>query len=144
MPSPVVIIPCGGKKRTFACQARLLYVGAYHVSCQRYALTLTSPEKVFILSALYGLLDLWRVIAPYDLRMGSKGAITSNKVREQANLLGILDQEVIALGGRDYTKVCAQVWSNCSLPLEGRGGIGKQLKWLKEQVHVEIREDLPV
>ena len=48
--------------------------------------------------------------------------------------MGILDEEVIALGGRDYTTMCQGVWPNCQVPLDGVGGIGKHLKWLKSRI----------
>ncbi len=61
-----------------------LYVGGYHVACRRAAAVLTTPDRILILSALYGLLPLDRVIAPYDLRMGRPGSISPEALRRQA------------------------------------------------------------
>lgn len=133
----IVVIPCGGKKADKACKARDLYIGSYHKACQQYALALVGGDaaRVFILSAKYGLLTLDRVVEPYDLRMGGEGCVDWKEVYSQAIVLNIVDEEVIALGGRDYTDICRKVWDKCQTPLDGVGGIGKQLAWLKEHLN---------
>jgi uncharacterized protein DUF6884 len=50
-----------------------LYSGSYHLACRRAAAALTEPDGILILTALHGLLQLDRVIAPYELRMGQPG-----------------------------------------------------------------------
>lgn len=129
----LVIIPCGSAKKTCRSQAGKMYLGGYHRACQAYARTLVPVTKILILSAKYGLLRLTDEIEPYELRMGQIGCVSPSFVRDQALKMRLLNQEVIALGGRDYTKICKAIWSDCETPLEGVGGIGKQLKWLKER-----------
>lgn len=129
----IVIIPCGGKKRDYPCPAGEMYIGGYHLACQRYALSRVDRERVFILSALYGLLGLDETITPYDLRMGKPGSVSLSTLREQVEALGIVNEkEVTALGGIEYVKMVRLLYLNVRLPLKGVGGIGKQLAWLKE------------
>jgi hypothetical protein len=129
----IVIVPCGGKKRSESCTAREMYTGPFHKGCMRYALTLAPPEDVYILSAKYGLLRLSDEIEPYDLRMGQVGCVASKTVLGQARALSLeTEDRVVCLGGGLYREVCKKVWPGCETPLLGVGGIGHQLKWLKE------------
>lgn len=128
----LVIIPCGGRKLAYTAPAGELYTGPYHRACRAYAEALGG--RVLVLSALYGLLELGTVVEPYDLRMGRPGCVSASRVRDQAQSLNLLSEpEVVALGGRAYTSVCRAVWPCCVTPLVGVGGIGKQLRWLKQQ-----------
>lgn len=129
----LVIIPCGGKKLGRPAPAVELYVGPYFKACLRYAQSLVGDYEIRILSAKYGLLLLRKVIAPYDLRMGQHGCATVAQVRRRAEEQGLLAEgTVVALGGKQYVSVVRSVWPSCLTPLEGVGGIGKQLRWLKE------------
>jgi hypothetical protein len=129
----LIIIPCGSAKLKHRAPAGQMYLGAYHRACRRYADSLASIyDQVMILSAKYGLLPLDEEIDPYELRMGQPGCVTTDQVRTQAEEHELLGEPVIALGGKDYTQVCKAIWSQCATPLSGIGGIGKQLKWLKE------------
>lgn len=110
------------------CAAGEMYVGSYHAALRRYA---EAIGKVYILSAKYGLMELSTQIEPYNLRMGDQGCVTTSVILQQATRLGLLECDVIALGGRDYTRICRAVWPTCKTPLDGVGGIGKQLAWLK-------------
>ena len=134
---PLVIIPCGGAKRDYPCLAALMYVGGYHLKCQAYAEELTTLDRILILSAKYGLLALDDPIEPYELRMGKPGCVSWSVVHHQAverGLAGELGSNVIALGGSAYTGVCKRVWPGCRTPLDGVGGIGKQLAWMKARI----------
>ena len=128
----IVIIPCGGKKRSVASIAAELYVGPYFRGCLAYARSLVSDADIYVLSAKYGLVTLVDELEPYDLRMGNAGCVTPRRVQEQAAAMGVLDERVVALGGVDYTRVVRAVWRSVTTPLTGVGGIGKQLRWLKE------------
>lgn len=137
MSDTLVVVPCGGAKRTHPCPAGEMYVGGYHKACRKYASKLAGGDEdsVVILSAKYGLLRLAEVIRPYELRMGRPGSVTVQVVESQAVALGLADRSVvIALGGRGYTKVCLAVWPHCLTPLGDKGGIGKQLRWMKGQL----------
>lgn len=127
----LVIIPCGGKKAAHATHAARLYQGSYFKACARYALSIAKPDQIRILSAKHGLLKLDEIIEPYDLRMGMKGCVTADQVREQAKAQNLLDeQDVTIVAGSDYAKVALAVWSQGKWILQGLGGMGYQIQWL--------------
>ena len=129
-PGEVVIVACGGRKLDRPAPAGDLYTGSYHAACRRAAAA--RGGRVFILSALHGLLPLDRVVAPYEQRMGAPGAITARQVRDQAVALGIAGaSRVTVLAGRAYAELARKVWPAIEWPLDGTGGIGEQLARLK-------------
>lgn len=127
----IVIIPCGARKKQGTWPAFQLYTGPYYTMCLRYALSLTSPGNIFILSAKYGLLRLTDLVKSYNLKMGQPGSVKVDEVRRQAQELGLLESSIYAIGGRLYTNICRQVWPSCKTPLDGLSGLGKQLSWMK-------------
>lgn len=137
--SLLVIIPCGGKKRDVASPAVELYTGPYFRACLAYAVEMVGPDMIYILSAKHGLLSLDQVVEPYNMRMGWSGCISSEAVRQQAEERGLLEADpVLALGGRDYTRVCRLVWPRCTCVLEGKGGNGRQMKWLTTETKKRV------
>lgn len=127
-PADVVIVPCGGAKLTEPAPAGDLYVGSYHRATRRAAAAIAADTgaRVLILSALHGLLELDRVVAPYDLRMGQADSVTPARVAEQAVALGV-DGAVTVLAGRAYADVVTAVWPDARRPLDGTRGMGDQL-----------------
>jgi hypothetical protein len=129
-PERVVVVPCGGRKLDRPAPAGRMYVGGYHRACRAYA-ERVGADRVLILSARHGLLELHEVVEPYDLRMGQKGSVDADTLREQAARLGVLDAEVVVLGGRPYTRRALEVWPEARLPLEGCRSMGEQLRRMK-------------
>ena len=132
--NPIVIIPCGARKLGHLAQAQHMYIGSYHKMCQRYARSLTTPDNIYILSAKYGLLKMTDMIEPYSLTLGQPGCVTPLQVRQRAAELEILDRLCVAVGGKKYTDLCRRVWQDCSTPLQGKGGNGRQMQWMKAQL----------
>lgn len=132
-PARVIVIPCGASKLTHAAAAGDLYIGSFHRACARAAGALATPgTTVLVLSALYGLVPLDRVLSPYELRMGQPGSVTGDELRAQARELGVdRATEVVVLAGAAYTAAVRQVWPTATAPLEGARGMGYQLQRLK-------------
>jgi len=129
----VVIISCGAKKLDRPARARDLYVGPYFKAALAYALTLTPPENIFILSAKYGLVGLDDRLKPYDLRMGQPGSVKIKTIIRQAERLGVAGRYVVALGGRSYVSVIRKIWFSVWAPLEGKGGLGDQISLMRSR-----------
>jgi hypothetical protein len=127
-----VIIPYGSNKQNKASIAGRMYTGSYHRACLKYALSISLPENIFILSAKYGLLRLIQVIRPYNLKMGEPGCVIPAQVKSQAKELDLLNDIPIILGGRLYASICEQVWEKCINPLDGKGRLGYQIQWLNK------------
>jgi hypothetical protein len=111
------VIACGGAKQATPTAACDLYTG----SAFRHMLTAAMAEaaattadlgvdaKVLILSAEHGLLELDQVVAPYDRRMGDRGAVDWRTVTCQLVELGVTtDDEVYAMLPKAYLRVLTQ------------------------------------
>lgn len=126
--SGVVVISCGGRKADGPAAAGELYTGSYHRAMRRAADALTRDGgRVLILSARHGLVALDEVLDPYELRLGDPGAVSAERVREQAEALGVADEAVTVLGGRAYVELAREVWADAEAPLAGSRGICEHL-----------------
>jgi hypothetical protein len=129
----IIIIPCGFKKRTGVHKAVDLYIGPYFKSNLRWARNYVKDSDILILSAKHGLLDLDRVILPYDLKMGETGDVSVESLKLQAEQRGIVDYEVFALGGKTYTDKLEKIFNNISLPMKGLS-LGYAMQRVKQDI----------
>lgn len=130
----IVLISCVSKKLPFKSKAEELYISPLFKYNLRYAKSL-SPDKIFILSAKYGLIGLDEEIETYNQTLNKM----SRKEREEW-AKGVLEQlkketnlqkdEFIILAGKNYREFLITNMTSFIIPLEGKG-IGKQLQFLK-------------
>lgn len=141
----LVITPCGMTKAPTRARADRLYTGRYFLACLRYAHTLVSPERIRILSAKHGFLQLHELVDPYDLKFGMPGAVDLVTLRLQATGRGLLGRDpVVILGGRAYATPCLQLWPHASTPLIGLPGrMGGQMAALDAWVRQARAERTP-
>lgn len=129
----LIIIPCGAKKFRVKSPvpAHRLYVGPYFKACLKYALSITDPCSIFILSAKYGLISLKENIESYDLKMGQVGSIGGDIILEQAIERDLVYRTpMIGLGGKLYTDKMRNIWPNGHYPLTGLS-LGYSMRFLK-------------
>lgn len=131
----IVLISCASKKLDERVEAKDLYVSPLFKYNLKYARSL-HPDKIFILSAKYGLLKLEDKVGPYNTTLNDmKDAeirTWSINVLEQLKKEANLEQDkFIFLAGEKYRRHLAPQMKNYQIPLKGLG-IGKQLKYLKE------------
>jgi len=131
----IVLISCASKKLQHKTKARELYSSSLFKLNLKYAKSL-NPNKIFILSAKYGLLDLEKEIEPYNLTLNNMKddeiKLWADKVIESLSKEADLkSDEFIFLAGEKYRKYLIPNIINYKIPLKGLG-IGKQLKFLKE------------
>ena len=111
-----------------------MYTGSYHRAARRAADAVaagTPGAVVMILSARYGLLRLDDEILRYNMRLGQRGAITAQGLREQAEQLGLRDAgEVTLLAPAAYAELARASWPDARRPLAGTTGIGEQMERL--------------
>jgi hypothetical protein len=123
----LIVIPCGSRKLSRRARAADLYVGSYHRACRKAADAL-QPDRLLILSARHGLLDLDDVIEPYDTPHGAADAITAQVILHQANLRDIVRLDpVVALGGARHVSLVLTIWPHARTPLAGTRGMGEQM-----------------
>jgi cytoplasmic iron level regulating protein YaaA (DUF328/UPF0246 family) len=131
----IVLISCVSKKLDHKARAKDIYISTLFRYASKYAQSMR-PDKIFILSAKYGLLNPEQQIEPYNQTLNN---MTAAQVKEwSAKVLGDLSKEsdlekdeIIFLAGARYRKYLTPHVNNFKVPLQGLG-IGKQLKWLKE------------
>lgn len=108
-----------------------LYKGTYFRVCIRWAMSVTDRDRIFVLSALHGLLTLETVVEPYDLKMGDPGSVDVERVREQAGHMGIAGY-VVGLGGQEYLSRLRPIFSGLIEPTAHlrKKQMGFQMNWL--------------
>lgn len=127
----VVIIPCGGRKLSGTHPARELYCGPYFRACLTTAKRLTTADRIFILSGKYGFVRPDRALESYEQRIDRPGAVSIERLVDQAILFGFLNEPVTVLAGRVYVdRVKRAVTGPVTTPLVGIGGIGLQMRRL--------------
>ena len=135
--SKIVLISCVSKKLSHKSKAKDLYVSALFKYNYQYA-QLLKPDRIFILSAKYGLIDPDDEIEPYDETLNTK---SRNEIREWSlKILSDLNQktnlkedEFIFLAGNNYRMFLIPKIRNYKIPLKGLT-IGKQLSFLKNSI----------
>lgn len=132
----VVLISCVGRKRSHKCKAKDLYDSTWFRYAWQYAQSL-NPDKIFILSAKYGLINPEKEINPYEETLNSKStrdirSWTANVLGSLAEAVDIAEVTFIILAGEKYRRYLIGDLPNHIVPMRGLG-IGRQLKWLKER-----------
>lgn len=130
-----VLISCASKKRSHAAKAQDLYISTLFQLNLAYARTL-KPDKIFILSAKYGLLPLERKIEPYNVTLNTMHSAevatwADRVINDLKRELDLQKDTIIFLAGEKYRKYLIPHMQHYEIPLQGKG-IGKQLKYLKE------------
>ena len=133
----IILISCSSKKIPYRTKAKDIYSSPLFKLNLKYAESL-NPDKIFILSAKYGLLDLNQEIKPYNTTWNKMKddeiKLWANKVLENLSReTNLKHDEFIFLAGEKYRKYLVPKINNYKIPLQGLG-IGKQLKFLKENV----------
>lgn len=99
----VGIIPCSAAKTNAPAAARNLYSSSYFRMALAAALAQT--DRVLILSALHGLVELDTIIDPYDLKMGDEGSVTPATIAAQALALQLDETDVYGFLPSSYFSV---------------------------------------
>lgn len=129
----IIIISCGQRKRAEESKACDLYTGPYFRAQLAFARSRVPDDQIFILSAKYGLCRLDEELEPYNIKMGDVESIAVEHIRTQAeDVFEIKGEDIAVLGGKQYVAMCRKVFGvEIETPLAGRGGIGKQIAWLR-------------
>lgn len=131
----VIFISCVKNKKKINCKAEEMYQSDLFKKSLNYAKSL-KPRKIYILSALYGVLELSDIIEPYNKTLNNMKEIEkkewANKVIEQLKNKNInFNEETLFLCGKNYRKYLINNFFNSDAPLKNLG-IGKQLAFYKK------------
>ena len=129
----IVLVACAAKKLNYKAKAKDLYISPLFKKNLAYANSL-KPDKIFILSAKYGLLDLDEEIFPYNETLNEKSGYeikiwADSLLQKLSKNSNLNEDEFIFLAGNNYRKYLISSIKNYKIPLEGLP-IGKQLKFL--------------
>ncbi len=126
--SDYVIIPCGNAKLGKAAAASEFYTGSMFQDALRTARKLYTDDRIYVLSAKYGLVKLDQVLKPYNVKLGDKGSISPKKLSKMIKDLGI-EGTVTSLLPKQYHKLFTDAARNelqIEQYFEGTRGIGDQ------------------
>jgi len=133
----IVLISCASKKLAFKSKAEDLYINSLFRLSLAYTKKL-KPDKIFILSAKYGLLDLNDEIATYNETLNNKPVsdikIWAEKAVTDLGKIANLQSDVfIFFAGKKYREYILPQIRYYKIPLKGLR-IGEQLKFLKNKL----------
>jgi len=135
--SKIVLISCASKKLTRKTRAKDLYISPLFKLNLMFAHSL-KPDKIFILSAKYGLVDLEQELEPYNQSLKTMSLPEIKKWTEKVKgqmkgKINFESDEVIFLAGEKYRMFLLPFFRKVSIPLKGLS-IGKQLQYLKNKI----------
>ena len=111
--SKTALIACSKKKMRFPCAAERLYQGNLFLLSMQYCKQSEKFDKIYILSAKYGLLNLKQKIEPYDLHIDrlkkDKYQKWIKKVKKQMRLEGIHKDKIHFFAPKRYRQVCSGI-----------------------------------
>lgn len=129
-----VLIACASRKLEHPAPAASIYVSQLFRSSLTYARSL-QPDAIYVLSAKHGLLELDRVIEPYEQTLNGKSKAelqawaASVKAALEAEGASLHGDRFTFLAGRNYRRFLVDQMARTAVPMEGLG-IGQQLGFL--------------
>ena len=141
--SKIVLISCSKSKHKLPhkVKAEFLYSKSTLFSRSLEYAKLRQPDKIFILSAKYGLVDLEQELEWYEQRLSRYNDEENRRWAEkvikqmQNKMIDFENDEVIFLAGKDYTEnLLGHFRKKPEEPLQGLRPPGKRLKELNKQI----------
>ncbi len=117
----IVLITCVAPKLNHRAMAKDLYQGPLFKKLLTYAAS-RSPDHQFILSGKYGLLDVYEVIAPYDVNLNLASdamlqAWAKQVLEDLAHYADFEKDHFIVLANPTYAKYLTPVFSSYEMPM---------------------------
>jgi hypothetical protein len=133
----IVLVSCVKSKRSYPCKAGDMYTSPLFQKMMAYARSL-NPQRIFILSAKYGLLNPDDVIDPYErtlkvMRAEERQAWALDVLSKLGGACNLESDQFVFLAGLPYRENLVSHLKHYEVPMEGLA-FGKQLKWLEAQL----------
>lgn len=131
----IALIGCVKKKADIPCMAKDMYISPLFKGCYRLAKKM-GAEKIYILSAKYGLIEETQIIKPYNETLNTKNEkerkfwaynICQSLIQGGVNFES---DEFIILAGENYRKYLIKKISHYVIPLKGKS-LFEQISYLK-------------
>lgn len=128
------LVACCSKKLNTESLAKDMYISILFKYSMKYLNE--RCDKIFILSAKYGLLELNDKIATYDKTLNEMNKAdrinwSNDVLKKLKSKTNLENDQFIILAGKRYREKLVKYIKNYDIPMETLG-IGKQLKFLKE------------
>lgn len=129
-------ISCVKTKRDYPCAAKDMYISPLFRYAYAYAMRRVAKDKIYILSAKYGLLPADKKIEPYEKTISNarkqEQKIWSYKILNMMKDYNIpYDANILILAGGGYRKYIENYLPNAKCPVHGLS-MGKMLNFYKE------------
>lgn len=135
----IVFVACSKSKLHYACEAQKIYT-ASAIFNKRMTYAKRHADKIYILSAKYGLLKLTDWVEPYDCYLGSQGKDykvnwTKKVLQQMVDEEIDFDDDVYFATGAEYWKPFKKLFKKAKFESDkviealGRGGIGMALQF---------------
>jgi cytoplasmic iron level regulating protein YaaA (DUF328/UPF0246 family) len=130
--SIAALISCVSQKVTYKTEARNMYISSLFTKGLKYIENIFKPDKIYILSAKYGLLKLDEVIEPYNETLNTKNKAERKKWAEKVllqikNECNISNDTFIFIAGKKYYQDLIHFLPNNKIIMENKP-IGKRLQ----------------
>ena len=119
----IVLISCVKQKLSSKAKARNLYISDLFKKSLKYA-EMQNPDKIYILSAKYGLLKLDRIIEPYEKTLNKmpvkeRNEWAANVLKQLRSISDLKKDEFIILAGDKYRQNLLPHIKKYSIPMKG-------------------------
>ena len=133
----IALISCSKLKKPYLCEARELY-SASRLFSLSYAYARENADRIYILSAKYGLVGENERIAPYDETLNEKSLSErkawARRVTDQLRQVCDISRDTfLILAGKNYYENLIQQLPYTELPL-GRLPLGQRMEFLQRQL----------
>ena len=133
-----VFISCVKTKRDSRCKAKDMYISPLFKKAYQYAQQFVAEDKIYILSAKYGLIHSSQMIDPYEKTLNSDNdkerKVWAYNIIQRMKILGIpLDSNIVLLGGANYTKYLSIALKNSQCPVKGLS-MGRTLQFYNKHL----------
>lgn len=133
----VALVSCAKQKRGEPCPARELYAPSTLFSLS-YEYAKRNADRVYILSAKYGLVEEDRVIAPYDVTLNDRSPAqrmtwAEGVLRQLGQVCDLRRDRFMLLAGRHYYEYLLPALPRATLPL-GRLPLGERIEFLRRSL----------
>ncbi|AEF86110.1 putative weak: protein [Treponema primitia ZAS-2] len=134
----IVLLSCVKTQNNYKTKAKYLYHGSYFEKAYEYA-NILKPDRIFIISSKYGVLESDDEIEPYNVELRSKSISdrklwSKNIIEQLETKCDINNDKFIILAFDKYIELFIDKINNKEIPMSGLP-IGKKLKWLNKELY---------
>lgn len=134
----IALISCVKQKADKPQKARELYISSLFVKSLEYTEKIIKADKIFVLSAKYGLVPIDKVIEPYEktlnnMKKNERVEWANEVLSELSKVSDIMKDEYYILAGKNYYENIYKRLKNVKIVMEGLQ-LGQRLQFLNKEL----------